>query len=178
MAPVTLRYRLEFGDYLALSLYLLRASRSHRLVALAARVWPAAAILALLALEGHQQAAWFDNWDLLIACLGAAAWCMAVPAVLKWRLKQQLRAYAATNPEAFRIGPVETRFGPQGIVSDTARGGVPLAWGAVARVAETNEHLFIFVEDADSLIIPKRGPADHARVDAVRTMIAQNAARA
>jgi hypothetical protein len=149
-----LEYTLTNDDYVAFNQY--AAKHTPAIVAQARRIRTtgtlAAGVMAAVVF-------WLVSRELLTTVLMTAAaagmmWFIW-PGAQRRAVNTQLNKLAKAG-DLGRLGETVLTWDESGLVESAVASQAIVGWERVRRVAETAEHLFVFIGDLDALIVPKR----------------------
>ena len=164
-------YQLGPSDYVAFSLYqnahtpaAKKSLRSLRFGAMG--IWLFIALLPVLLGQpfGEREVVW-----IAVAIL----WVLLIPVFVRWSVKRTATRYYERGLVNGQIGMHRVELTDTGFRDSTPVSDWHVMWPAVERVAESEEHLFVYVGPHAAHIIPKSALGD--RLDTFRQVIEQRA---
>ncbi len=78
------------------------------------------------------------------------------PQVVKWQYKRNVRKLLIEGPAKSFPRKCTLRLHPNSIETQSQIGRNTIHWSAIEQIATTNEHLFMFMNTASAVIVPKR----------------------
>ena len=112
----------------------------------------------------------------IVWLVGAVLWFAFVPSLLRWSVRRNAARYYQRGLANGQIGLHRFELTDTGIRDSTPVSDLHVAWAAVDRIAEGEEHLFVYVGPHAAHILPKAALGD--RLDTFRDVIAQRSAKA
>jgi hypothetical protein len=167
---MTFTYQFEPADWIAFSLHYLRNSRTHHRQRLRARFWFLAAFLALsliLFFETEKDRGLVINFS-VVGVVGFFAY----PKVYDDAVMKRMRKYGDDPDNAKWWGRQTVTFSAEGIRICRSTAESRLAWSNVVRLAETPDHLFVYISAAEAIVVPRRS-LEGASFEDVRRQLQQ-----
>lgn len=100
----------------------------------------------------------------------AALWLVSLPALARWRLRRQYRAWFAQR-RTLLSGPRDIAPRVDGLFAQGEQGESRFAWSIVTGIVETPAHLFLMAGETNAHLIPKRDVPE-AAMQAFRDAVA------
>lgn len=165
-------YDLTADDYVAFNVHTsLALPESQRQIA-QGRIWGALLIAVVTLVMGL---AVFDVGAVIsvaLAVVGAAVWWVVSPWTLRRAVRRSVERIARTSGLGV-LGPASLEADEVGLREECAGVVNTAAWGAVARVEETETHGFVFVGPVAAVIVPKRAAGARDMLRLVRERLGQ-----
>jgi hypothetical protein len=94
-------------------------------------------------------------------------WVFAFPKLLAWRSSRMNRRLQKLDPGATAFAPREVEVLPEGIHGQAGVASTRLEWGAIRRYSRGPEHLFLYLDARQALILPRRACASDSDFEAL-----------
>ena len=148
-------YELTPDDYVAFNVHTSLALPETRRQIAQGRLWGSALMAVVTGVFGLLLSGGGPVVPLVFAALAAAAWWVVSPWTLRRGVRRSVERIARTSGLGV-LGPASLEADEVGLREECAGVVNTAAWGAVARVEETETHGFVFVGPLAAVIVPKR----------------------
>lgn len=97
-------------------------------------------------------------------------WVFAFPKLLAWRSSRVNRRLQKLDPGAASFAPRVVEISPEVIHGRAGVASSRLEWGAIRRFSRGSEHLFLYLDARQALILPRRACGSDSDFEALAEM--------
>jgi len=151
---MTFTYQLEAADWIAFNVHCLKNSRVHR----RQRFWTclgvpsAILVLGLIGSLVIQK----DSGFAIASCVICVVVFFAYPKVYDDSILKRLKRIMDDPENTKAFGRQTVTLSPDGYHSSRPGAEATIAWDHVVRLAETSDHVFLYLSAIDAIVIPRR----------------------
>lgn len=100
------------------------------------------------------------------ALLGwAASWVLVFPRMVRWRIGRSNRRFLESDAGAPALAPRTVQLDEQGVHSGMGDADSRIGWSAIHRVGRGPQHLFLYLDGRQALIVPRRAFAEESEFE-------------
>jgi len=168
-------YNVRIEDLIELSLYRLRSDPAVRIQARVLNlIVPLVIFLGSIGtvymLDADKQLTLLD-W--IVPCVLAVFMIFLFPRTFDSNMRKRIGAQLKASPEQELAGRYTAKIAPQLIVQTFKGREIRAPWTAVGKVDATDAHIFVLVDEAQGIVIPRAGFSDEKQFEQAKALVSE-----